>query len=117
MTKTKAKAISGATLLMTPVLNATSFNARVTLKSGLNLRVRENGVITIGFLQRPANTEKNLGILGIPDNDVTNDFTAANGTVLNVTEYASLSSRYEFILITLGNHGWLLRKNLPCSKP
>ena len=105
------------------MLNAAGFNARVRLKSGLMLRVRESaGVMTIGFLQRPENTEKHLGILGIgilgiPDNDVTNDFTAANGTVLNVTEYASLSSRYEFILITLGNHGWLLRNNLPCSKP
>ena len=41
------------------------------------LRVRESAsvMITIGFLQRPTNTEKQLGILGIPENDVTNDFS------------------------------------------
>lgn len=93
---------------MSPMLNEIDFNARVRLKSGLMLRVRESaGVMTIGFLQRPVDTEKFLGILGIPDNDVTNDFTAANGTVLNVTKYTSLSSRYEFLFDNFGK-SWMV---------
>jgi len=108
----KRKKISGASIKMTPVIEDDNFNVVINFKSGLIIRVRETvGVLTISFVRRPTGTEKYVGLLGIPDDDATNDFTAANGTVLNITTYPSVSEKYEGIFHNFGKTWMVPSKN------
>lgn len=107
--RSKKKVIFGASMWMTDK-DSPDFNVRIRLASGLMIRIRENvGVMTVGFLRLPTiNTTQHVGLLGIPDNDDTNDFTAANETILNITSYASVSERYEGIFHDFGQT-WMVR--------
>ena len=45
----------------------------------------------VGCLKLPVGSNKFVGLLGILDDDNTNNFTAANGTVLDLSAYPSSS--------------------------
>ena len=50
--------------------------------------------MTVGFLKRHVDTERNAGLLGNPDEDDTNDFTAANEIVLDMSACKPLAKGY-----------------------
>jgi len=109
--KKKKKSISGAVIYMTPVTIWSDFDVRITFKSGLMLRIRENGlgVMTVGFLKQPEGNNNQLGLLGTPDDDDTNDFTKADGEVLDMMKKESTSQDYEDIFLNFGKT-WMVQQ-------
>jgi len=104
------RSISGASIAKSDT--NTDFSVLIKL-NGLVLRIRESkGVMTVAFIKRPAGSDRYVGLLGIPDGDDTNDFTASNGIVLNPSSYGmSVSERYKGIFYDFGQTWMVLNKD------
>lgn len=102
--KMRKKGLAGAKFELSPDVTSEDYNLRLTFKSGLVLRVRESGgALTIGFLRRSKSSDAFVGVMGTPDKDSTNDFIAANGTVLDATTYPDVKTKYEAIFKDVGS--------------